>query len=262
LNGRKRNGVLIPPGDPNGHGYLPSVSFNPASFSGFFSYVDIAAARAAGNLWQDAGKTIPAVANTDPVHVITDALGGFDYVAIGTTTRALLTTSAGLWYLNYDGSNDGYTFSGPACKPLSVHVAGRIASFGGTSVFICGPNGAQKFKTPDGGTTKPQGGKEGAYNWNAANTSLTLNTEFVSGLDYANSGASNYYRNGATDGTGDADTSADTFTASLSRIGINTSNSEPYNGRMYGWAIYTAQQGSTNVATIQRSLGLLAGLNF
>lgn len=84
-----------------------TVLFKPAS-SIYTAY--ISELRASGDLWQNAGKTVPAVADGDPVRVIEDPVSGATQTAPSDASRMILTDmGGGKWGLTSDGVDDGYT---------------------------------------------------------------------------------------------------------------------------------------------------------
>lgn len=93
---------------------LPSgaalAAWTPAALPGYLdSPYSIAALRAAGALWQNAAKTVPAVAASDPVRVVD--CGSLDYVAPSDAARPLLANPAGSsWALDFNGTS--HTMSG------------------------------------------------------------------------------------------------------------------------------------------------------
>lgn len=239
-----------------------SAAWVPTRGASLFAAPNIAAARSAGLLWQDAAKTVPAVADGDPVYVVRCPFTAVEFAAPAVGQRPLLKSGGGsLWHLLFDGTDDFLTFSGPASKPLSIHMACRVTNFSIASAAFSSPAGGQKLKIVDpGALNKMRGGKEGVYNWTESTTAATVSADFVGGVNYAATGAATYYRNGAADGVADADTSDDTFTANLSRIGASSSGAELIVGRVYGWAIYSASQSVGNLLALHKYLGAQAGM--
>lgn len=236
--------------------------FVPSSLPGLFAAPSVAQARTQGDLWQDASKTTPAVADGDPVRVVVCPFTAVEFTAPTDAQRPLLKQVGSLWYLLFDGTDDFLAFSGPASKPLSMHMAAVATNLSNPIAAFSAPAGGQKFKLSDSGSgNKKMGGKEGAYNWSPSTTAATVNLALVAGLDYGSTGAATYYHSGVSDGVGDANTSDDTFTASLSRIGANAAGSELMVGRIYSWAIYTIAQGGNNCRLIHRWLGATAGVS-
>lgn len=74
-------------------GYPPS--WTPANLPSIAPSLNIAISRASSKLWQDVGKTVPAVANNDPVYVATCPYTGFDWVAPSNAERLILTNISG-----------------------------------------------------------------------------------------------------------------------------------------------------------------------
>ncbi|HUR52945.1 MAG TPA: hypothetical protein VMZ71_02355 [Gemmataceae bacterium] len=118
-----RNGVL---GGP--------VAFSPASLPGYVdSPYSVAQLRAAGALWQNAAKTVPAVADADPVRVA--VCGATEYTAPSDAARPLLFAEAGgKWSLKFDGTDDNLTanLSWPAVS-VGSQMIGIVTAVGTAS---------------------------------------------------------------------------------------------------------------------------------
>jgi len=70
-------------------------AYTPALLPGIAASINVAISRTQGKLWQDAGKTVPAIANNDPVYVATCPYTGFDWVAPSNAERLILTNISG-----------------------------------------------------------------------------------------------------------------------------------------------------------------------
>lgn len=245
-----------------GAGRAAPGGFTPATLPGYFSATNIASMRSAGKLWQDSGKTVPAVAAADPVRVIVDR--SVEYTAPSDAARAVLGNSGVTWWLDFDGVDDYYVYSGPASIPLSVHAAFRWeGASGGTGAGFSAPANGQKFKMFDGGGGATyRGGKEGVSNWSNAASLVTPNRDYVNGLNYAATGDARYYFNGADDGLAQATVEGTGLAASQTRIGASSAGTELWNGRMYGWAIYTQAQSAANILLLHAYLARLMGVTF
>lgn len=234
------------------------VIFNPSLLSGLSGAPNIALCRSLGLLWQDAGKTTLATADTDVVRVVKCPFTGLEYTAPADGNRAILNTSGGLWYLTFDGIDDCYDFTAIAGKPLSAHFVYRPSNAGGAGTGLTGGSNSFKFRLHD--STHPNAGKADVYNWTAATVTLSNGTDYVVGINFGSSGAANYWVNGAIEATADPDTSDDSFTVTSGRIGNKTgAGGDPFAGRIYGWAIYTQMQAS-GLHDLHTYLGALAGL--
>jgi len=236
--------------------FLSASDWSPDLLSGLHSAPAIALCRSLNLLWQDAAKTTIATAANDPVRVVKCPFTGVEFTAPSDAARPLLTNPAGaIWCLTFDGVNDCMDFAGLASKPLSAHFGVRWTGANAAAVFITGPAGSQKFKGESGlGDHSMEGGREAAYNWSSSSAGLAPNTDFVGALDYAATGAALYYQDGAGYGTADADVSDDTFTADVTRIGLNTSGDEEWIGRFYGWALLSASQSAANILRLHQWL--------
>lgn len=83
------------------------AQWSPANLPGIAPSIQVALSRSQGKLWQDAGKTVAAVANGDLVYVATCPFTGVDFVSGTGTTRPILTNISGnYWGLTFDGVNN------------------------------------------------------------------------------------------------------------------------------------------------------------
>jgi hypothetical protein len=237
-------------------------AFTPAGLAGLFAVMDVALARSSGKLWQDAGKTVAAVAASDPVRVAVCPYTAVEFTAPSDAARPTLGNSGALWWLQFDAVDDYLAFSGPASIPLSIHLAFRWeGAAGGVGAGISAPANGQKLKTYDGSVTSYRGGKEAVSNWSTAGTVLAANTNYVGGINYAATGDARYVYNGADDGLAQATVEGTGLSANLSRVGASSSGTELWNGRIYGWAIYSQAQTGADLLLLHRYLGALAGLS-
>ncbi len=78
--------------------------WSPADLPSLLPTVQVALSRSQGKLWQDAGKTVPATANADPVRVATCPFTGDDWTSPSDAARLLLKTDGTFWWLESDGS--------------------------------------------------------------------------------------------------------------------------------------------------------------
>jgi hypothetical protein len=84
-----------------------AAPWTPANLSGLAPSLSVAMQRSSGLLWQNTAKTIPAVADTDPVRVATCPWTGVDYTAPSDAARPLLwDLGSGKWGLKGDGVDD------------------------------------------------------------------------------------------------------------------------------------------------------------
>ena len=93
-----------------GRALLGRRAFSPSHLAGLAPCVLPALSRSMGRLWQDALKTVPAVADGDLVRVATCPFTGADYIAPSDAARPTLKDAGGgKWYLEGDGVNDVLT---------------------------------------------------------------------------------------------------------------------------------------------------------
>lgn len=86
---------------------LGRTTFTPASLTMLRATLLPALSRARGLLWQDASKTVPAVAADDPVRVAVCPFTAAEFTAPSDAARPLLKTDgAGKWWLQSDGVDD------------------------------------------------------------------------------------------------------------------------------------------------------------
>lgn len=226
------------------------------SISGVSSVVSIAEARSRGLLFQDAAKTTRALVTTDPVRVVVDPnFPLIQYTANFDSERPILTSSGSRWFLVFDGSGQCLDFTAIPSRPLSIHGAFRLASLATDQVFVCSNGEGQKFKFNDHvNGDKMVGGVNAVSNWTGSTTVNLINTDYSGGINYGSTGDAIYYRNGAADGTADADVSNDSLGVGISRIGFNFSSSEFFNGRLYGWVFAQQKLSVLEIAAIHTYL--------
>ncbi len=114
--------------------------WSPADLPGLAPTLQVARSRAAGLLWQDAAKTVPAAAPGDPVRVATCPDTGVDWAAPSDAARPVLSAeTGGRWSLHPDGSDDVMVRAGAATAGefaayfVSQLAASPLAFFGGGS---------------------------------------------------------------------------------------------------------------------------------
>lgn len=103
------------------------AAWTPADLPGLVVTLDVTRSRAAGLLWQDAAKTVPAVADGDPVRVAVCPYTAVELTAPGDSARPLLWDEFdGVhWALSFDGVDDTLAASG-----LSI-TGGRWCAWAG-----------------------------------------------------------------------------------------------------------------------------------
>ena len=223
-----------------------------------YAATTIGRARRDGLLWQNTAKTTPATADGDPVRVVTSVHGSVDFVAPSDAARPLLKNKfANVWYLLFDGSDDCLDFSGVAPIPLSIHCVVRWDDGDGTGTMFAGPNNSQKFKAYDVGNFR--GGKEGVSNWTASSATLPKLGTYIAGLSYAATGDAYNWQDGVKDTLAQANVDGVSLTGNMTRIGATTSGGEWWNGRLYGFAIYSAGLSDANNLLVHTYLQYAVG---
>lgn len=230
----------------------------------------IAYQRYAGLLWQDAGKTVPAVANNDPVRVATCPFTAVDFTATSAGTRPLLTdTGSGTWGLTFDGVDDFLTlglasgiFDSTTSDNWSVLTAVNPASFSGGRSFIqardtnTGRYGSVGIHF-DGITSHVMYSEFSGTPNLVGSTNLVAATAYV--LDWENSSADfTEFVNGNSDstgaqGTGGATSSTDLYIGGRQYPG----NLDPFSGVIYGLINYSPRLSSGNAIIVRNALRLI-----
>lgn len=115
--------------------------FSPGDLPGLAPSISVAYQLQLGLLWQNAGKTIPAVADGDPVRVATCPWTGEDYTAPSDAARPLLyDQGGGTWSLRGDGVDDVLVYAAFAeATPVDVWGAFDWRDVGGIH-FLFGLN--------------------------------------------------------------------------------------------------------------------------
>lgn len=148
--------IALPINDPNGTGFDPIFLFSAGEKGAWYDPSDLS------TLFQDAAGTIPVTAAGQPVGRIMDKSGRGNHATQATaTSRPLLQTSGGKWYLDFDGVDDGLitgAFDLSTTNKLSVFAGARKQS-DATVQMIC----------------------EASINANANNNSFYLVTPSVNG---------------------------------------------------------------------------------
>jgi hypothetical protein len=92
-----------------GGGSPAPAAWTPESLPGLAPSIQVALSLSLGLLWQDAGKTVAATADGDPIRVPTCPFTGFDYVAPSDSARSLLwDEGSGKWSAFFDGTDDRF----------------------------------------------------------------------------------------------------------------------------------------------------------
>lgn len=223
-------------------------AFNPALLTNIKPSIQVALSRSQGKLWQNAGKTVPAVADADPVMVATCPFTGVDWSAGSNSQRPLLYDELGdgrYWSLSFDGTDDamGATLDCGSNCTLYFRVYSDLAL--PHSLFD---------SHPGTGDTIRQGfdGDVGRWSWLPTIAfALGLSASSYHTIGFLHSlGASknvDYRRDGsATSSNPDADTTPAGWSGT--NIGsINNGGNGNFTGRLAG-TIFTADTESVSVA--------------
>lgn len=135
--GLGRGGVVTPGGGGGGGGFVPS------RISTYHKGLWPALSRAAGGLWQDTGKTVPATANGDPIRVAVDPFGKQDATAPSDATRPVLTDEgSGVWSAVSNGTSTHMTFTNFTPAVFSAYGAFDVGTTTGNYLIIGGRDSA------------------------------------------------------------------------------------------------------------------------
>lgn len=229
---------------------------NSLSLPGLYAAMDVFLAWQTGRTWQDEAMTTRAD-NGDPVTVIFDPFSGVKFEAPDDTNRPTLNVSGGKGWLDFDGTDNYLSFDTTPSIPLSFHVACRWegASIAAGPAICGGAINSQKFKAFDNGTYRA--GVEGVSNWTAGSTAVVEDVDHVAGINYGSAGVAVNWLNGSSDGTADADVTNDDLSVGVTLIGRNAGGDEWWNGRMYGWGIYTRSLATSELASLHAYLSKL-----
>ena len=228
-----------------GRGGAPSWS--PNQLPAFLGGLDIAASLAAGKLWQNAGKTVAATSDTDPVRVATCHYSGVDFTAPSDAARPLLKITGSKSYLLFDGTDDEMSSNLGHTWTALAHGVG-VAVQPGADVDYDPPVIAE---TGTGGwrlCTQIPGGKWGTY----GAVDIPANTTLSNGTDYTlvmNGG--NFRLDGAADGTYAASIG---YGAVGTNVKIATDNFRWYIGRIYGAVFSSASLSAGNLTLLETYL--------
>lgn len=232
----------------------PAGGFFPSQLPTFQMAGLVADARSTGNLWQDAGKTVAAVVDGDPVRVLHDRSSGVDFTAPAAGQRPILHTDGiGHWYLQGDGVDDMLTSSNIAAAQVWCYVA---ATTGWTSADEIG--GYTADAPPAGhvvGRLFPD-----INTWYTGNSDDVVAFSGGAGLvngvvGNSNSPAGNFKVIELTKATPFTPTTAfNVFTSN------NPSAPRYFQGKIAGWVVLSADTTAALRAKLRTYLGNLAGL--
>jgi hypothetical protein len=235
LTRRRRAGAPAPP--------LPSNLV----FAGY-----VANYRAAGKLWQDAAKTIPAVADGDPVRVMVDPNTGQEAVAPSDPARPLLWQDVNNWSLSFDGIDDQLLVGNTTTWVNLAHGVFARVTFNGFNPYMTvastqqavggwrayGQLAAQPWGTFGGGDQH-------------ANTTLVPFSFYTLGWN-----GGNYRLNAAPDGTYPG-SQGTVDNGGKIQIGNDGDPSRFLNGRMAAIVVCSQPVSGTQLAALETYLGSL-----
>lgn len=219
-----------------GMGTTSGGVWTPAKLTGFNSSVLVALSRGQGKLWQNSGKTTPAVADGDPVRVATCPYAGVDFTAPSDAARPTLRNSGAFWWLAFDGVDDVLQRTMTLNQPYSVYGSALILTASGT---LCdGQTVNTGYIARNGGNPASYGISAGT-NLNSSNTVLAANTVIV-GANF--NGASSVVDLAGTETTGPAGATNLTAVTVGGRTGIPTLFCDRLYGLIYAGALSAAEK--------------------
>lgn len=139
-----------------GFGLVTGGAWSPGRLPGKADSLSVAALRSAGKLFQDAGKTTRALADGDPVHVMSAEI---DWTSSGTGDPVLHTDGSGHWWVTFDGVGNKVTASRTLTQPFAAWAS--IQRVGGSNCRVMDSAGRALF-----------GGNAGNYEFFAGTTVL------------------------------------------------------------------------------------------
>lgn len=176
-------------------GGVQAAAWSPADLPGLAVTLLPSQSRLAGNLWQNAAKTVPATADGDPVRVAICPYTALEFTAPSDAARPLLfDEGGGKWSLSFDGVDDRMAYAGTIFATATWMVRSRSSAVGGIAgAFSCLEyyNNAALESTSSasiGSTTDQSSAAE--YR--------------THGVTWTQGGSYRFRRNGADNGTGSA----------------------------------------------------------
>lgn len=109
--------------------WTPAQFFAASEAGVFYDLSDLSA------LWQDSNRTTPGVVDS-PVGAVDDLSGNGNHALQATDAkRPILRTSGGIWYLEFDGSDDGLQALYTMAQPMDRISALRQISWASDQLF-------------------------------------------------------------------------------------------------------------------------------
>jgi len=241
-----------------GSGGAAPTPWSPGDLPGLHPSLQVALSLSQGGLWQDAGKTVAATADGDPVRVATCPWTGQDYVAPSDSARPLLwDEGGGKWSLALDGIDDFMTASAAtvgAGVAASVVVAVRPTAALGIGRLVYGVGDALNLD----GSGSPAPGSLNVYrNGNAGPfaAGITADADFTLTAVFTAAGTNTFLRvNGTQVGSGTAGTAA---VGGVS-VGASNTGTQPAAIRLYGTVLSASQLSAGDIVLTETYLSALA----
>lgn len=229
------------------------AAWSPALLPGLQPSVQVALSLSLGLLWQDAGKTVPATEDGDPVRVATCPWTGEDYVAASDSARPLLWDE-GLWSLAFDGVDDHLTAS-------TATVGSGVAASVAMAVVVTATLGGGRLVYGGGDSLNLDGAGGGSLNvfrnGNAGPmpAGIVVDTNYTLAAVFTAAGTGTYLRvNGTQVGSGTAGTGA---VGGVS-VGASNTGTQPAAIRLYGAVLSASQLSPDDIVLTETYLSALA----
>lgn len=238
-----------------GSGGAAPTPWSPGDLPGLRPSLQVALSLSQGGLWQDAGKTVPATEDGDPVRVATCPWTGEDYVAPSDSARPLLwDEGGGKWSLALDGADDrlvGASATIGAGVAATVVMAvvvtatlniGRLVYGIGDSLNLDGAGSGNLNVYRDGNAGPMPAG-------------IVVDTDYTLTAVFTAAGTGTFLRvNGTQVGSGTAGTAA------VGGVSVGASNTglQPAPIRLYGTVLSASQLSAGEIVLAETYLSALA----
>lgn len=158
-------GIALAINDPNGAGFDPLSLFSAGEQGVWYDPSDLS------TLFQDAAGTIPVTAAEQPVGLMRDKSGRGNHATQATaTSRPILQTEEGRWYLAFDGVDDGMFTTA-----INFTATNKVTAFAGFMKVSNAALGALFELSSDWGTNS------GTFSLFTPSTTGTLTDRVTSG---------------------------------------------------------------------------------
>jgi hypothetical protein len=226
------------------NGVLDNARWTPAALGAALKATVLPAmSRSAGLLWQDAAKTVPAVADGDPVRVAVCPFTAVEFTAPSDATRPTLQNSGSSWWLEFDGVDDYLAAGDIMTGATAGYIVTRIQAPGGDGstegMWVWVASGG-------GGADDPKSYYNLATDiYEAFGTTVRRTIDIAPGVladtdrTWEVAAAAGAW-DGWLDGTNQLSTGTNTLAtwATAPRVGNNSQN--PFEGRFYGIVLANA----------------------